>query len=279
MTIAPVDPTIDAYLRDLRDTCATSTLVAYREVLYRADRQLPEGVAAACSDEIRDWINAGVRRPATRHQYRTIIGGYFAWATSPARGDEQLDYDPVRHGVPRVKVPAAQPRPVDTDVLVDILARCALWCRPWLWLAGGAGLRCCEIADLDREHITSATIWIHGKGGKERTVTTHPTVWAVVRDLPRGPVARTREGTRATRVHVRHRANKHLQRTLGHTDVTMHRLRHWYGTEAYEAAGQDIRVVQELLGHSSPSTTARYVAVRGRRKTSAVHGLPLPPLT
>ena len=42
-------------------------------------------------------------------------------------------------------------------------------------------------------------------------------------------------------------------------DATARQLRHWFGTEVY-AAGHDIRVTQELLGHSDPSTTAGYIA-------------------
>lgn len=42
-------------------------------------------------------------------------------------------------------------------------------------------------------------------------------------------------------------------------DATAHQYRHWFGTRTY-ALCRDIRVVQELMGHSSPSTTAIYAA-------------------
>jgi site-specific recombinase XerD len=41
---------------------------------------------------------------------------------------------------------------------------------------------------------------------------------------------------------------------------TLHALRHLFATKAY-AATHDLRAVQILLGHSSPSVTQRYVAV------------------
>lgn len=42
-------------------------------------------------------------------------------------------------------------------------------------------------------------------------------------------------------------------------DATAHHLRHWFGTKTYEAC-RDLRVVQELMGHASPVTTAGYAA-------------------
>ena len=53
-------------------------------------------------------------------------------------------------------------------------------------------------------------------------------------------------------------ANDHLHE-LGLTD-TFHGLRHRLATRALAAAGGNLRVVQELLGHSSPTTTQIYTA-------------------
>jgi site-specific recombinase XerD len=44
----------------------------------------------------------------------------------------------------------------------------------------------------------------------------------------------------------------------GAARVRPHRLRHTYGTEL-AASGVDLLVLRELMGHSSPETTARYV--------------------
>ena len=58
-------------------------------------------------------------------------------------------------------------------------------------------------------------------------------------------------------------------------DATAHQLRHWFATSIY-AQTRDIRVTQELLGHSDPSTTAGYVAYSHADSAAAVASLRLP---
>jgi len=58
-------------------------------------------------------------------------------------------------------------------------------------------------------------------------------------------------------------------------DCTMHQLRHWFGTKTYREC-QDLRTVQELMGHASPVTTAIYTAISPTRARAAVDALALP---
>ncbi|MEU5939426.1 tyrosine-type recombinase/integrase [Micromonospora sp. NPDC047548] len=252
---------------------AESTRDTYADELCRLDRQLPEGLLYACVDELVDGIHTGRRSAAHIAKITAAVTGFFGWATRPA--DPRLDFNPAAD-LPRATVKPRRPRPITTDELADILRRAREPMRTWYLLAAGNGLRCIEISRLDRADLTEEATWIHGKGGKERIVPTHPAVWAAVKDLPSGPIARTRAGAHADRVQVQERANYHLQTTLGHKTVSMHRLRHWHGTYVHQAAGGDIRVTQELLGHANPNTTSTYVATIGGAKAAAVHALPLP---
>lgn len=263
---------IDEYLDDLADRDKTeATIATFGTILRHADRELEYGLAEANSDEIRDWINQDNRSRSTRSTYRTAIAGFFGFHCDPMR-DDRLDYDPTIL-VPKVRVPRRPPRPAAEDIVSDILGRARDPFRGWYALAGFGGLRCIEIAALDRGHITEESMELHGKGGKYRSVPVHPLAWQAVKDLPPGPIARDSRGLRATRVGVCRRGNRYLHEALGYPQIGMHMLRHRFATEIYRASDYDLRLTQDLLGHASPATTARYVAVASPARTRAVQRL------
>lgn len=247
---------------------AQATISTYMDMLRRLDRQLPHGLAAACADELLDFIYDQRHSPATRALYRAAVRAFFRWASDP--DDGVLDFDPSAY-LPRVRVPDGAPRPPELEQLHDILSRARNPYRLWFILAAGAGLRCIEIARLDREHVTPRSIWVQGKGGRTRMVDTHPAVWAAVRDLPPGPVARI-GGKRATRKQISMNGNIYLRR-LG-VPVTMHQLRHFFVTWSYRAGGEF--VARQLAGHASTATTQRYALVASDATAAAVAAVPVP---
>jgi site-specific recombinase XerD len=137
-------------------------------------------------------------------------------------------------------------------------------------LVGGlraAEVRSLRLADVDRG---MRRVRVVGKGNKERTVPVDrvfftelgnylrterppgcatPECFVVLRGPTRGS-ALTEAGMR--RIFRTHRARS------GSTRVRPHRLRHTYGTEL-AAAGIDLLVLRELMGHASPESTAAYV--------------------
>lgn len=138
-------------------------------------------------------------------------------------------------------------------------------------IAAFGGARCVEISNLNREHVTDEEMELLGKGGRTRVVPTHELIWQAVKDLPPGPIAVASDGSRLTRHDVSRLGNRRIGQ-LGH-GITMHQLRHFFGTEAYEACGHDLLVVQELLGHASPATTQIYVQPSRAGMKRAVAGL------
>jgi integrase/recombinase XerC len=134
----------------------------------------------------------------------------------------------------------------------------------------GAGLRIGEALSLTRSDIMRHDrITVTGKGNKQRNVPLLPVVkLAVEKYLAACPYALKDDapvfvGARGEKLNpaVAQRNLRSLRRQLGLPDsVTPHALRHSFATHLL-ASGADLRSLQELLGHSSLSTTQLYTKV------------------
>jgi site-specific recombinase XerD len=141
----------------------------------------------------------------------------------------------------------------------------ALRNRALVELLYSAGLRSAEAVGLDlvdvdfeQEHVL-----VRGKGGKERVVPLgEEAAWWVVRYLEhaRPQLAAGAENALFLSVRGRRLDTSTLRRISPHP----HRLRHAFATHLLEG-GADLRTIQELLGHSSLSTTQIYSHVDGKR--------------
>jgi integrase/recombinase XerC len=133
-------------------------------------------------------------------------------------------------------------------------------------LGAFCGLRCQEIAglhwtDLQTDHDGQAVLLVReGKGGHERVVPVPEIVLEAARTFGRrrsGPMFYGHDAGQQHPQSVSGSINNFLKRNG--FPYTAHQLRHRYGTTAYMLT-KDLRLTQELLGHSSPNTTARYAA-------------------
>jgi integrase/recombinase XerC len=149
--------------------------------------------------------------------------------------------------------------------------------RVMLELLYGSGLRVSELAALDLEavNVRACEVRVLGKGRKERIVPlSGKTLEALERYLPRRaelahPKTRflderalllTRRGQRLGVRRVQALVQRYGALGAGRSDLHPHALRHSCATHLLEG-GADLRVIQELLGHSSLSTTQRYTHV------------------
>jgi integrase/recombinase XerC len=246
---------------------AESTRECARRSLTRWDRLLPMGILVALPEEIEGLLAADM--PAgTRATYHDTLVRFYRWLVRT----ERIDYDPTAD-MGRPTVPRQIKRPPSDDV---VAAACERGRAPWRLhyrLAAFAGLRCVEIARLDRADVTEhdGTL-LRGKGGKQRIVPTPPEVWEMVEPMGPGPVTHKLDGGAATAGWVSDSSNDHLH-VLGLQGATMHGLRRWFATTAL-AAGVNLRVVQELMGHASVATTEVYTYVFGDAMAAAVARMP-----
>ena len=159
------------------------------------------------------------------------------------------------------------PRPHEIDGELDTLdgeGALALRNLALAELVYSAGLRSQEAVDLDLADVDfdQELVHVRGKGGKERVVplgeeASH-TVALYLRES-RPQLARGAENALFLSARGRRLDTSTLRRLLPHP----HRLRHAFATHLLEG-GADLRTIQELLGHSSLSTTQMYSHVDAR---------------
>ena len=141
----------------------------------------------------------------------------------------------------------------------------ALRNRALVELLYSAGLRSAEAVGLDLADVDfeQEHVLVRGKGGKERVVPLgEEAAWWVTRYLEhaRPQLAVGAEDALFVSVRGRRLDTSTLRRISPHP----HRLRHAFATHLLEG-GADLRTIQELLGHSSLSTTQIYSHVDGKR--------------
>lgn len=140
-----------------------------------------------------------------------------------------------------------------------------------LELLYSSGIRVSELSglDIDALNLKEALVKVKGKGKKERivpiggkAVEALRSYW-VERALLRGSnraVFLNKNGSRLTERGVRRIVVKYAKAILLDSRIGPHTLRHTFATHLLQG-GADLRVIQELLGHSSLSTTQKYTHV------------------
>jgi site-specific recombinase XerD len=160
------------------------------------------------------------------------------------------------------------PRRGEVDDMIDAApgdGPLAVRNRALLELVYSAGLRSHEAVALDLADVDFEQELVHvqGKGGKQRVVPLgeEASFWLAryLRDA-RPELVRGAEPA----VFVSVRGNRLDTSTLRRVFPNPHKLRHAFATHLLEG-GADLRTIQELLGHSSLSTTQVYSHVDGRR--------------
>lgn len=196
-----------------------------------------------------DW------HPRTVHAARSSFRLFFRLLVDLGHRSD----DPART-LPAVRIPRSLPRPCPDYVVkaaYDSLDNARLLTA--IRITVETGMRRGEVARVRRGDVEGRSgayqLHIIGKGGHERVVPISDELADLILAAPDEYVFPGREGAPITPEHLGKLISKSLPGKW-----TAHTLRHRFATTAYQATS-DLRAVQELLGHTSPVTTAVYTRV------------------
>lgn len=222
-------------------------------------------------EDIEAFLGQRAIGPRSRYVWLSHLHVFYRWAID----QELTDKDPTVK-IPRPRLRRSLPRPIATADLRAALEQSSGRHRCWILLGAYEGLRCQEMAGLRREDVLEDDELLRvvaAKGDHERVVPLHPEVAQALLALPMpeaGWIFVGRFGQPYTPNHLSQDLNAYL-RSVGVT-ATAHQLRHWFATELYRST-HDLRLTQEMLGHSSPAMTALYTQFDRSTAGAAVAGL------
>jgi integrase len=252
---------------------AEKTIDAREELLRRLDRELPQGIEEAITEELQEWLGRAGWATKTRETYWCHIVAFYRWATVGRTA--RLDYDPSAD-MPRPRVGRHLPRVASDTQLAHALRSLAPRERLAVVLASGLGMRAGEVADAERDQITEHRALIHGKGDKTRSVPVPPDVWEIVMGRPSGRLVTDHLGQPVTSSWVTQHVSRALT-SIGEPRLTLHWFRGAYATRL-RRAGVDTSAIARLMGHESVSTTQKYIELVDGDLDAAVARMPRLPM-
>lgn len=255
----------------------------------RFSRFIATPLVDATTDQVEAWMDAlltdGKNQPQSVRRKIAAISSFFRWRVKKKfRSDNPCDAVEMPDVAKRIPHVMTQGE-VRTLLSVTIPHRRhkeyqTLRDRAMMEVLYGSGLRRAEVCDLNVDDIDlteKTVIVLCGKGKKQRmSFLSEPAVDALKLYLDVRPQCSSPAlflTIRNGRITPRQlwsvfKSHREAAKELGLTKhVVPHTMRHSFATGLYEG-GADLRVIQELLGHSSIGTTERYTHVAMERKRS-----------
>lgn len=264
---------IDLYLDNLRFADRADTTLdvrryylkkAAREVGFTGEDDDPAKAILGLRQRYQAWLlRPSIQAVNTRKLWISTLHGFFQWGN--ANGYFQrftdaygalTDFDPTI-GMPKIKGTKGMPHPVAEDDLLRVIELAEPKMKCWLLLGAASGLRCKEIALLAVENIDEANELLHltrTKGEKQRDAPLTSEVIEALRAYGMPEAGRLWPDTPSQ---VSRNGCDFLHRN-GIT-LTMHALRHRFGTQFYRATN-DAFLTANYMGHSSTEITRVYAA-------------------
>lgn len=259
---------IDCYTVDQKASGKprTTTSVRRQHLEHLARRVDAVTPWALTFEDLRAYVSNQEWAQETRRGRRNTFKSFYLWAIAEGLATENLG-----DRLPTVRVAPAHARPAPDRIYHEALMSAQPRDKLMLRLAAEVGMRRAEVAqghskDLF-EDLVGYSLLVHGKGGRRRTVPLPNSLGRALAHLEPGFFFPGRDDG-----HLSPRYVGKIATELLPDGWTMHTLRHRFATRAY-ALQSDILLVQEMLGHASPTTTRRYVQYDRNRMRAVVEEL------
>lgn len=244
---------IEAYL--INEAAAghpRTTQRSRRQHLQHIARRIDADPWAVTAGQLRAYTAAQDWQPETRRGRRTTFKSFYRWAKR--EGHVRVN---IGAKLPHVRQSAPRPRPAPERVYREALIAAPPREQLMLRLSAELGLRRGEVARVHTRDIiddlVGTSLIIRGKGGRERVIPLPGSLAAQLLDADSGFLFPGNDHGHLSAEYV----GKLIARVMPE-HWTMHTLRHRFATRAY-ALRRDLLLVQHMLGHSTPSTTRRYI--------------------
>jgi integrase len=192
----------------------------------------------------------------TRRSVRASFRVFYNWAHATGRvavNNAAL--------LPPVAVPMGKPRPARDDAVLIGMHATDPRVQLMVALAARAGLRCGEIAGVHARDVLDdhggKSLRVLGKGARVRKIPIADDLATMIRERAQG-------GWLFPGKIDGHLSAGYVSKLISWAlpaDTTAHPLRHRFASRAFKGSGNNLRAVQELLGHASIATTQIYTAV------------------
>ena len=260
---------------ELEKGLSQNTIDAYRRDLSEFSQGIDE-----ISNIDRMIINMFVRKlrekklaPTSIIRKLASIRGFFKWAASSGI----IDKNPAST-LEQPNIPQHLPKVVSIKEIDEMLHNNLTPLQHVIMeLLYSCGLRVSELVNLKVNDIDMASKYVRcfGKGSKERIIPMGETAKSVIKDyMPQRDLILKKYNLNTKRLLISDSGRQitrqdvysfiHAQGKLIHKNISPHTLRHSFATHLLEN-GADLRVVQELLGHSDVSTTQLYTHISKKR--------------
>lgn len=275
-------PYISQYLEylDVERGLAGNTILAYRSDLYSLSEFLVNSGVRNLCEISRMQLNMYIKNlydkkytPRSITREIASIKGFFKWLSI----NEIIKHNPAL-SVEQPKLPKRLPKVLSMKEINELLnEQMTTLEKAVLELLYAAGLRVSELVDIQINNIDINAKYIRciGKGSKERIVPVGKKACNAITNYLKERDYLTKKYNLKTKYYFIKENGKKLTRqdvylfinSLGkniNKEISPHTIRHSFATHLLEN-GADLRVVQELLGHSDVSTTQLYTHISKKR--------------